>query len=218
MGNILDRMGELRMFAEDVTKNDSDKENYSKEFLELQKQLQQVSTETFNGISLFSNNNTSAATGGTKALQLMTTASGVSTDGSISINQVNLQNLLDVGTANIGNVGNSNAISSGTAPETNADGFLISIGAITIEEFTQAIEQLADARAENGAESSRVQTVADLLATKLANLEAAHGRIMDADIALESTRYARQNILVQASAAMTAQANQLTNIAMVLMS
>jgi flagellin len=218
VGRILDRMGELRMFAEDVTKNDSDKENYSKEFLELQKQLQQISTETFNGISLFSNNNTSAATGGTKALELVTTASGVSSDGSVSINQVNLQTLLDVGSANIGNVGNSNDISSATAPETNAAGFLISIGAISVEQFSQAIEQLADARAENGAESSRVQIVGDLLASKMANLEAAHGRIMDADIALESTRYARQNILVQASAAMTAQANQLTNIAMVLMS
>ena len=85
VGRVLDRMGELRMLAEDVTKNDSDKENYSKEFLELQKQLQQISTETFNGISLFSNNNTAAATGGTKALELMTTASGVATDGSISI-------------------------------------------------------------------------------------------------------------------------------------
>jgi flagellin len=84
--------------------------------------------------------------------------------------------------------------------------------------FSTAIEALADARAENGAEMSRVQEVASLLANNLANLEAAHGRIMDADIALESTRYARQNILVQASAAMTAQANQLTNIAMVLMS
>ena len=218
VGRILDRMGELRMLAEDVTKNDSDKENYSKEFLELQKQLQQISTETFNGISLFSNNNTAAATGGTKALELMTTASGVATDGSISINQVNLQSVLDVGTANVGNVGNSNALGSATAPETDANGFLISISSITVAQFTQAIEQLADARAENGAESSRAQTVSDLLASKLANLEAAHGRIMDADIALESTRYARQNILVQASAAMTAQANQLTNIAMVLMS
>lgn len=218
VGRVLDRMGELRMLAEDVTKNDSDKENYSKEFLELQKQLQQISTETFNGISLFSNNNTAAATGGTKALELMTTASGVATDGSISINQVNLQSVLDVGTANVGNVGNSNPLASATAPETDANGFLISISSITVAEFTQAIEQLADARAENGAESSRVQTVSDLLASKLANLEAAHGRIMDADIALESTRYARQNILVQASAAMTAQANQLTNIAMVLMS
>ena len=46
------------------------------------------------------------------------------------------------------------------------------------------------------------------------NLEAAHGRIVDADIALESTRMARQNVLVQSSAAMLAQANQLTNIAL----
>jgi len=46
------------------------------------------------------------------------------------------------------------------------------------------------------------------------NLEAAHGRIMDADIALESTRFARHNVLVQSSAAMVAQANQLTNLAL----
>ena len=37
---------------------------------------------------------------------------------------------------------------------------------------------------------------------------------LDADIALESTRMARQNVLVQSSAAMLAQANQLTNIAL----
>ena len=36
---------------------------------------------------------------------------------------------------------------------------------------------------------------------------------MDADIALESSRFARQNVLVQSSAAMVAQANQLTNVA-----
>ena len=54
----------------------------------------------------------------------------------------------------------------------------------------------------------------DLLSSNLVNLEAAHGRIMDADIALESTRFARHNILVQASASMTAQANQLSNVAL----
>jgi flagellin len=48
----------------------------------------------------------------------------------------------------------------------------------------------------------------------MTNIEAAHGRIMDADIALESTRFARHNVLVQASASMVAQANQLTNIVM----
>ena len=54
----------------------------------------------------------------------------------------------------------------------------------------------------------------DLLQTNITNLEAAHGRIMDADIAMESTKFARYNILVQASASMTAQANQLSNVAL----
>ena len=54
VGKILDRMAELRTMAQDVTKNTSDIENYSKEFIELQRQLQQTKNETFNGISLFS--------------------------------------------------------------------------------------------------------------------------------------------------------------------
>ena len=53
VGNILDRMSELRVMAQDITKNAGDIENYSKEFLELQAQLNQLSRETFNGISLF---------------------------------------------------------------------------------------------------------------------------------------------------------------------
>ena len=39
-------------------------------------------------------------------------------------------------------------------------------------------------------------------------LEAANSRIMDVDVAAESTRFAKYNILSQASAAMLAQANQ----------
>ena len=46
-------MAELRVMAQDITKNSSDIENYSKEFVELQGQLNQLSKETFNGISLF---------------------------------------------------------------------------------------------------------------------------------------------------------------------
>ena len=59
--------------------------------------------------------------------------------------------------------------------------------------------------------------VNELLIQNQTNLEAAYGRIMDADMALESTRFARQNVLVQSSAAMVAQANQLTNIALTLL-
>ena len=70
-----------------------------------------------------------------------------------------------------------------------------------------AIEKVADLRAENGAEQNRLGVANELLVQNQTNLEAAYGRIMDADIALESTRMARQNVLVQSSAAMVAQAN-----------
>ena len=85
---------------------------------------------------------------------------------------------------------------------------------MSIGQFTAVIERIADARAENGAEQNRVLQAIDLLKTNLTNMEAAYGRIVDTDVALESTRYARHNVLVQASAAMTAQANQLTNVAL----
>ena len=95
--------------------------------------------------------------------------------------------------------------------------FVNSILDVSIGQFTAVIEKLADMRAENGAEQNRVLNSIDLLQTSMTNLEAAHGRIMDADIALESTRFAKNNVLVQASASMTAQANQLSSIALTLL-
>ena len=51
--SILSRMSELKAMSMDVTKNESDVENYDKEFLELQKEIVTVSKSKFNGISLF---------------------------------------------------------------------------------------------------------------------------------------------------------------------
>jgi flagellin len=48
-------------------------------------------------------------------------------------------------------------------------------------------------------------------------MTAANGRIMDVDIAAESANLARQQILVQASAAMVAQANTANNVALTLL-
>ena len=52
-GSILDRMSELRSFADDVTKNTSDVANYNTEFQQLRNQLKNIVNEQFNGISLF---------------------------------------------------------------------------------------------------------------------------------------------------------------------
>ncbi len=174
------------------------------------------------------------------ALTLLTTASGVAADGYVSVTQVNLQDILTVTDSkgveyNLGNLeginlsvgGGANTYKQGvyhsdtllnttsTYTTENANlGYITSLDTIAVSMFTVAIEDLADSRAENGGEMSRLMMVNELLVQNQTNLEAAHGRIMDADIALESTRFARQNVLVQSSAAMVAQANQLTNIAL----
>jgi len=228
VGKIVNRMSELRTMAADITKNSSDIENYSKEFRELQSQLGQMSLEKFNGISLFAFGNATNSSGVQSAdsgkelhvslgasgsdkdiysYQLLTHPSGVSTDGAISMNVVNLEFVTSLG--GLGATGNSLV---------NANGNQVTdISTITIERFTEVIQRIADARAENGAEQQRVQQSYEFHQVNLVNLEAAHGRIMDVDVALESTRFARNNVLVQASASMTAQANQLTQVALTLL-
>jgi len=247
VGNIVNRMAELRTMAADVTKNTSDVENYSKEFRELQSQLNQVRRQKFNGISLFAvtggttnsgtlYSNTSAnynyedSTGAQQTETysafsriISTHPSGVSSDGSISLNVTNLTFVLTVGgiesgassvnLLGLGSTGTTVASGSGI----NANGFVDSITEISISQFTQVIEKVADARAENGAEQQRINQSYELHQTNLVNIEAAHGRIMDVDVALESTRFAKNNVLVQASASMTAQANQLTQVALTLL-
>ena len=111
-------------------------------------------------------------------------------------------------------VSNGGSASAGRTTSLNGHNYLADITQVSIQDLTIAISKLADVRAENGAEQNRLNVSTELLMQNQTNLEAAHGRIMDADIALESTRMARQNVLVQSSAAMLAQANQLTNIAL----
>jgi flagellin len=72
------------------------------------------------------------------------------------------------------------------------------------------IQNLATLRANNGAEPSRLSFAADMLSINKINLESANSRIVDVDVASESSQLARYNILQQAGTAMLAQANQST--------
>ena len=73
-----------------------------------------------------------------------------------------------------------------------------------------AIQNLATLRASTGAQQSRVTFAQDILEVNRVNLEAANSQIMDADMALESTNFARNSILAEAGVAMLAQANTLS--------
>ena len=87
----------------------------------------------------------------------------------------------------------------------------------SVSDIIDFIQTLATARAQNGAEAKHLQYADEMLVQNRTNLEAANSRIKDVDVAMESTNYAKQNILVQSSAAMLAQANTLSSIALSLL-
>ena len=223
-GKILDRMAELKALSQDVLKNTSDIANYNSEFRNLQVQLHQMAATKFNGVSLF---------GATEVFGSATTASMkeiiTSADGSVkvSINQSLLLSALTIdtdGSATGTSLGSGlhSAAGSGAndklrtfAAETTSGG--ISLGAIDAAVYTKALENIATLRSENGASVSRLQFAEEAAQQRRTNLEAAHGRIMDVDIAAESTALAKHTILVQASASMLSQANQSANIALSLL-
>jgi len=56
VSKALDRMSELAVSAQDVTKTDSDRTLYNDEFRQLATYINSVATKDFNGVSLFDNN------------------------------------------------------------------------------------------------------------------------------------------------------------------
>ncbi len=64
---------------------------------------------------------------------------------------------------------------------------------------------------------SRLTFSSEMISQMRTNMKAALGRIVDVDIAAESTELAKNNVLVQASAAMLSQANSSTDVALMLL-
>jgi flagellin len=91
------------------------------------------------------------------------------------------------------------------------------LSTITLTNVTTATDGVATFRAANGAEQSRLEFAGEVLTTNKANLEAANSRIVDVDVAEESTQLARWNTLVQAGTAMLSQANQSAQTALKLL-
>ncbi|MBI5380992.1 MAG: flagellin, partial [Opitutae bacterium] len=98
----------------------------------------------------------------------------------------------------------STSVGAGTLTATT----VTDLGDITLTNINDAIQNVATMRAQNGAEQSRLGFASELLTVNKANLEAASSRIVDVDVADESTQLARWNVLVQSGTAMLAQANQ----------
>ena len=211
---IMNRMIELKGLSQDVLKNSSDNDNYNREFRNLQVQLYEMSHITFNGVSLFANLNSE---GGQAVFDDMnqrldrdnTMSIYVSSDGTsgptVSINKALLLSALsiDPNAATIGDgisyadgeTRDGTAGSAGTTFAARTYDIGISLGSVSVGVFTKALEN-----ADNGGTMSRLQYASDNATLQAKNFAAANGRIVDVDIAEESTNLAKYNILAQASA------------------
>jgi flagellin len=88
---------------------------------------------------------------------------------------------------------------------------------ISVGVLTTALENVAFLRAQNGGVGSRLHFSYEILAQQRTNMRAALGRMVDVDIAEESTNLAKYNVLSQGAAAMIAQANSTTDLALILL-
>jgi flagellin len=93
----------------------------------------------------------------------------------------------------------------------------INLDQISVGIITSVLENISYLRAQNGGAGSRLNFAYGSLAQQKTNMKAAYGRIVDVDIAAESTRLAKYNVLAQSAAAMIAQANQTPDIALILL-
>ncbi len=186
--NILQRMRELSVQAANDTNTTVDRESIGAEIKQLTAEISRIaSTTEFNGQKLI--------------------------DGSAA------QHVFQVG-ANEGDtitVDMNNDRFNMTAAGLSVDSLSVashSDASAAITSIDEALKKIDIARSELGAIQNRLEATISNLRNSAENITAARSRILDADIAAESSLLAKSRVLQQAGVAMLAQANQAPQIAL----
>ena len=183
--SALDRLSELSVLAQDATKTATDLSNYTAEFTQLQNYVSDITNKTFNSVTLFSSTGLNIT---------------IDSDGTtFAMNTADLSSGVATGVLN---AYSGISVSSVTAAIT------------ALNNIKTAIQALATMRAQVGANLQRLNLSSEQLTIVSENLTAANSRISDVDVAQESTKFAKLNILVQSGTSMLAQANVLPQSAL----
>ncbi|MFW9617289.1 flagellin domain-containing protein [Aquabacterium sp.] len=194
VGDALQRMRELAVQARNATNSSSDRDSLDKEFGELAKEIQRVvGGTTFNGKHVIGSD------AGTLTFQVGANTTSDDTIDLVTTNMGSAATLTSV--AGTDNTGSGRAVidSSATA----------GVIATVIDNIDKAIDMVNGERATMGASQNRFDAVISNLQVSVENQSAAKARITDADFATETANLSRAQILQQAGNAMVAQANQL---------
>ncbi|HHH31493.1 MAG TPA: flagellin FliC [Polyangiaceae bacterium] len=191
MSDMLIRMRELAVQASNGDLTTNDRANIDVEYQELVSEIDRVSNTTeFNGTELLS---------GASANIDFQVGIGTTADDKITVSFGGIDTTT-LGVAGTGVTG---------ADATNAQ------AAITA--LDSALDTVSSRRASFGAANNRLQVAVSSNQTIRTNLEAANSRIRDVDVAEETSKMARSQVLQQAGTSVLAQANQAPQLALSLL-
>ena len=192
--DALIRMSELALLSQDGTKSANDLALYQKEFNVLNEAVAATANKQFSDIDLFK-----------------TTANGA-TSTVISIDENgNLLTILPVDLSGAVYTDAIKAAGSELSISNSAD------AKATLDKIKKLLEHLQQERTSIGATQSRVEFALSQLSTSKENLSQAKSRISDVNVAEETTRYARSQILVASGTQMLREANNLPQTALELL-
>ncbi|MEA5040810.1 MAG: flagellin [Clostridiaceae bacterium] len=217
VSDMLVRMKELSVESSNGTYSTEDRTNIQSEVTELGNAIKEIATTTkFNGISVFGTAADQLTTdpanqaaleaalksGGSDAMTGTTTiaygadaAQSVTVDPAAGFMALVYDGLNSSGAALKGSLLTLDVATSDTTAKTAVGTIDAAIGKVNAQ------------RATYGAQQNKLSHIANNLSTTNENISAAESNIRDVDMASEMSEYTKNNILVQASTSMLAQAN-----------
>jgi flagellin len=217
IGNIVQRVRELAVQASNGTLTGSDQLAIGREMVALRSEISAITSRTnFNGVTLLDANAATAAqvvlqvganngTGDTLSVTLSNfDASTAGTGALLSFGQ-QIESFVIAASAAAANPPTGAA----TAGQTAAQG-LISVS-------DTALGYINNKRADLGSVQNRLEHTISVQQIASENMANAESRIRDVDVAAETAKMSKSNILMQAGVSVLAQANQLPQLALKLL-
>ncbi|MDH4195047.1 MAG: flagellin [Nitrospirota bacterium] len=190
IGNLLGRLRELAEQSASGILGSNERSFLDQEFVALRSEIDRISSVTeFNGVKLLS-----GTVNDSLSIQIGFRSSANDTL-SIALNDLHT-GALGLTTVNVSTA--NNALSA-------------------LSNIDSAISAVASARANVGSLQNRIDAAVGNLQVAGENITAAESRIRDADIAFETSKFVRNQILVQAGVSVLAQANTLPQQALALL-
>ena len=200
VSDMLTRMKELAVQVQNGTYSTEDQQNIGSEMKALGKAVADIYVNTkFNGTAVFGAQ-TADANGAMTAVTTGDAATfyyGENGDQKVTVKQATTT-ALDALTKKTSIADTLSGATTGTSLAVN----------VTADLVEKAISEVDTTRAGYGALQNQLEHASNNMATTKENLQAAESRVRDVDMADEMMSYTKNNILLQASQAMLAQANQ----------